>query len=609
MPPFREDTERVTYFAETDARGRKVRFGIKAKDRLRHMYIIGKTGMGKSTLLENLAIQDIQNGEGLAFIDPHGSTAEKLLEYVPEHRVKDVLYFAPFDMDNPVGFNVMEDVGYDKRHLVVSGLMSAFHRIWEDAWSARMEYILSNTLLALLEYPDSTLLDVNRMYTDKSFRKKVVEYITDPIVKRFWAEEFAGYSDRYTQDATPAIQNKVGQFTSNPLVRNIIGQPKSSFDIRQMMDERKILIVNLSKGRIGETNANLLGSMLTTKIYLSAMSRADLPEATKNKLPSFYFYVDEFQSVANDSFADILSEARKYKLALIIAHQYIEQMEENVRNAVFGNVGTTISFRVGPFDAETLETVFQPQFMAADLVNLGFAQIYLTLMIDGIGSQPFSATTIPRITEPRLSYADHVMANTRKVYGRPRTQVEAEITERNKVVEVEKPAVKAAGGAAQPRDRREGGTPREAMAARPRNEGGAPRPPRPQNPPSERPALSQQQAVSLKDLLKQKTEAGSTPKNDAPQPAPQTRQPDPRTHNTAKDATPEKREELRSILANLSKSVQAAEQKKQEHKRPESRAPQPEKNPVQAAPPPSSEKPSSGVSPDELRKLLKVDGD
>ena len=419
-----EDLGKITYFAASNSRGKEVPFGIKRRDRARHMYVIGKTGMGKSTLLENMAIQDIRNGEGMAFIDPHGSTADRIMEYVPEHRIKDVVYFAPFDMDYPVAFNVMEDVGYDKRHLVVSGLLSAFRKIWVDAWSARMEYILSNTLLALLEYPGATLLDVNRMLIQKPFRKKVVENITDPIVKSFWVDEFANYGDRYTQEATPAIQNKIGQFTSNPLIRNIIGQPKSSFDIRQMMDDKKILIMNLSKGRVGETNATLLGSMLVTKIYLSAMSRADVAPSAMAELPSFYFYVDEFQNFANESFADILSEARKYKLNLIIAHQYIEQMEEEVRDAVFGNVGTTVAFRVGPFDAETLETVFQPQFTQADLVNLGFAQIYLTLMIDGVGSPPFSATTLPPFDPPPKSFFKDVIETSRTLYAKSRPEIE-----------------------------------------------------------------------------------------------------------------------------------------------------------------------------------------
>ncbi|MDE1988670.1 MAG: type IV secretion system DNA-binding domain-containing protein, partial [Patescibacteria group bacterium] len=417
----------ITYFAQTDARNKKTPFGIKENDRSRHLYVIGKTGMGKSTLLENMAAQDIQKGEGMAFIDPHGKTAELLLNYVPQERIKDVLYFAPFDMEYPITFNVMEDVGYDKRHLVVSGLMGTFKKIWQDAWSARMEYILSNTILALLEYPGATLLGVNRMLADKDYRKKVVDNIKDPSVKSFWVDEFAKYTDRFAAEATPAIQNKIGQFTSNPLIRNIVGQSKSSFDIRKIMDERKILIINLSKGRVGEVNANLLGSMLITKIYLGAMSRADASPSELNKLPNFYLYVDEFQSFANESFADILSEARKYKLSLTIAHQYIEQMSEEVRAAVFGNVGTMISFRVGAFDAEVLEKEFAPQFTAEDMVNLGFAQIYLKLMIDGVSSSPFSAVTLPPISEPEVSFKQDIIDSSRAQFAHPRAIVEEDI--------------------------------------------------------------------------------------------------------------------------------------------------------------------------------------
>ncbi len=431
------DPEKITFFAKTDARGKQVPFGIKAKDRQRHMYVVGKTGMGKSTLLENMAAQDIQNGEGMAFIDPHGSAAETLLDYVPEHRINDVIYFAPFDLNNPISFNVMEDVGPDKRHLVVSGLMSTFKKIWVDAWSARMEYILTNALLVLIEYPDTTLLSVNRLFSDKAYRNQVVDYCKDPAVKAFWTEEFANYTDRFAAEALPAIQNKIGQFTGNPLIRNIIGQPRSSFDIRQIMDEKKILIMNLSKGLVGETNANLLGSMLTTRIYLAAMSRADLPVEQMKKMPNFYFYVDEFQSFANSTFANILSEARKYHLNLIIAHQYIEQMEDDVKAAVFGNVGTTISFRVGPFDAEVLETVFSPRFLATDLVNLGFAQIYLTLMIDGIGSQPFSAITLPPVERPHTSCKDMVIAASRRNNTKSREEIEKIITDLHTPVKVE----------------------------------------------------------------------------------------------------------------------------------------------------------------------------
>lgn len=422
-----DPNEQVTYFAETDARNSRIPFGIKAKDRTRHVYIIGKTGMGKSTTLENMAVQDIRNGNGFAFMDPHGQSADLLLEYIPPERVEDVLYFAPFDMEHPISFNIMEDVGYDKRHLVVSGLMAAFKKIWQDAWSARMEYILSNTLLALLEYPDSTLLSVNRMYSDKKFREKVVNHITDTAVKSFWVDEYAKYNDRFATEATAAIQNKVGQFTSNPLIRNIVGQPKSSFDIRTLMDRKKILIINLSKGRIGEANANLLGSLLITKIYLSAMSRADIAASDMAKLPNFYLFVDEFQSFANETFADILSEARKYKLNLTIAHQYIEQMSEEVRAAVFGNVGTMITFRVGAYDAEVLEKEFAPVFTAEDIVNLGFAQVYLRLMIDGVGSSPFSARTLPPLSKPEESQVDSIIESSRRMFTRPRKDVEEEV--------------------------------------------------------------------------------------------------------------------------------------------------------------------------------------
>ncbi len=418
------DDNRITYFAETDARNKRIKFGIKAKDRTRHVYVIGKTGMGKSTLLENMAAQDIANGEGMCFIDPHGKTADLLLEYVPKERIRDVIHIAPFDTDFPISFNVLESVDPQKRHLVVSGLMSTFKKIWEDAWSARMEYILTNTLLALLEAPNTTLLGVNRMLSDKDYRKEIVSHVQDPSVKAFWVKEFANYTERMAAEAVPAIQNKVGQFTANPLIRNMIGQVQSSFDFREAMDRKKIIIINLSKGRIGDENMKLLGGLLVTKIYLAAMSRADVPDRVAKLLPNFYLFVDEFQNFANASFADILSEARKYKLNLTIAHQYVEQMDEIVRPAVFGNVGTMIAFRVGATDAELLEKEFAPVFIMEDLVNLGFAQIYLKLMIDGLSSQPFSATTLPPIAQPDSSYVKEIIDASREQYAKPRALVE-----------------------------------------------------------------------------------------------------------------------------------------------------------------------------------------
>ena len=419
--------EKVTYFAETDFRNKKTKFGIKAKDRTRHVYVMGKTGMGKSTLLENMAIQDILGGEGVAFIDPHGGTAEKLLDYIPEHRIADTIYFAPFDADYPISFNVLEDVGPEKRHLVASGLMNAFKKIWVDAWSARMEYILNNTMLALLECPGSTILGVNRMLTDKEYRNFVVSHVKDSGVKAFWVNEFAKYGERYMQEAGAAIQNKVGQFVTNPMIRNLIGQKTSSFDLREVMDQRKIIILNLSKGLMGEDNASLIGNMLVTKIYLGAMSRADKGLDEIAKLPPFYFYVDEFQSFANDSFAQILSESRKYRLALTIANQYVAQMPETVSDAVFGNVGTLIAFRVGAPDAEVFEKEFSSKFMADEIVSLGFAQIYLRLMIDGVGSKPFSAVTLPSIQKPARSFKAEIIAESRRRYAKEKSKVVEEI--------------------------------------------------------------------------------------------------------------------------------------------------------------------------------------
>ncbi len=421
--------EKVTYLGKVDFRNKQLTFGIKEKDRTRHTYVIGKTGMGKSTLLENMIIQDVNNGEGVCVIDPHGSLAEKLLDHIPENRVKDVIYFAPFDVEAPIGLNVLEKVEKEKRHLVANGIMAAFKKIWVDAWSARMEYILTNIILALLENDNQSLLGINRMLTDKEYRKFIVSNVTDPTVKDFWEKEYAAYTDKFAAEAAPAIQNKVGQFVGNPLIRNIVGQQKTSIDLRDAMDSKKILIVNLSKGKVGEGNANLIGSLLITKIYLAAMSRADVGPYALEKLPPFYLYVDEFQNFANESFANILSEARKYNLALTVAHQYVEQMTDEVKAAVFGNVGTMIAFRVGATDAEIFEKEFAPYFILDDIVNLSAYQIYLRLMIDGVGSKPFSAHTLDPITKPNHSFGDAVISSSRIRYGKPIAEVEAEVAE------------------------------------------------------------------------------------------------------------------------------------------------------------------------------------
>ncbi len=423
--------EEITFFAETNFRNQRKRFGIKMDDRRRHMYIIGQTGTGKTTLLMNMLVSDIAAGRGVGFIDPHGDMAEHLLNYIPKERIEDVIYFNPADMAYPIAFNAIEKVDPEARHLVASGLMGVFKKIWPDVWSARMEYILNNTVLALLEIPGSTLLGVNRMFSDKAFRKSVVDQLEDPVIKTFWTQEYAKYQQRYEQEATAAIQNKIGQFSSAAVIRNIIGQPNSSFDFRKAMDERKIIIMNLSKGRVGEDNSKLLGGMLITKIQLAAMSRVDIPEEERQ---DFYLYVDEFQNFVTDSFATILSEARKYRLNLVITNQYIGQLvhDQNtrVKDAIFGNVGTFVAFRTGGEDIEFLEEKqFGPNIMAQDLLNLPNYNIYLRLMIDGVPSRPFSAITLPPILKPEISYADEIIEHSRKIYSTPRVEVEKAIVE------------------------------------------------------------------------------------------------------------------------------------------------------------------------------------
>ena len=417
----------LVVLGETNFRNQRWRFGIKQDDRRRHIYVVGSTGMGKTEFLKNMAIQDIEAGRGIGFIDPHGDSADDLLDHIPAERIKDVIYLDPGDLAHPIAFNVMEKVGFEFRHLVASGLLGVFKKIFGvEVWSGRMEYILNNTILALLEYPDATLLGINKMLSNKEYRKKIVDNVKDPIVRSFWVDEFAKYTERFAAEATPAIQNKIGQFISNNLIRNIIGQTRSTIDVRKIMDEGKIFIVNISRGKIGEDASRLLGALLVTKIQLAAMSRVDIPERDRR---DFYLYVDEFQHFATESFANILSEARKYHLSLVMAHQYIKQMEEPVMDAVFGNVGTIISFRVGAEDGEYLEKWFQPDFLMNDIVNLGKFNIYLKLMIDGVSSKGFSAQTIPPLPSLEKSNREAIVEHSRKTYATPRETVEKSIAE------------------------------------------------------------------------------------------------------------------------------------------------------------------------------------
>ena len=335
------------------------------RDRSRHVYIIGQTGAGKSGLLELFALSDTFYNQGYCIIDPHGDFATDNLRFIPKHRIKDVVYFNPADTQYPVAFNPLELSDATRKPNVCSEVIGVLKRMFGDSWGPRLEHILRYTLLALLDRPETTLLDISRMLTDKEFRKETLDYCQDVTVLQFWKHEFGQWNEKQINESIAPVLNKVGAFTANPIIRNIIGQPKSSFNVRQIMDEGKILIVNLSKGLIGEDNAGILGAFLVTKIQLAAMSRSDIPDVA-NRRP-FYLYVDEFQNFATESFSVILSEARKYGLNLTVANQYISQMTEQVRDAVFGNVGTTISFRVSADDAPILVKQFEPTFEAQDL--------------------------------------------------------------------------------------------------------------------------------------------------------------------------------------------------------------------------------------------------
>lgn len=421
----------VVYFGRVNFRNSNRLFGVKRRDRRQHMYVIGKSGTGKTTLLHNMMVQDIANGEGMCVVDPHGELVESLLSKIPAERLKDVIYFNPADADYNIGFNVLELPDPKYKHLVASGLMGIFTKIWSGVWSARMEYIMNNAILALLDTPGSTLLGITRILVDKSYRQKIIANVKDPVVKSFWVNEFEEWKDQFRNEAIAPIQNKVGQFLSTALVRNIVGQSKSTIDIFDIMNTGKIFLVNVSKGRIGEDNSALLGAMLITKIQLSAMERVRIPEEERI---DFFLYVDEFQNFATESFANILSEARKYRLDLTLAHQYVGQLvTENstkVRDAVFGNVGTMIVFRVGAADAEFLENEFDPEFTPQDLVGLPNANIYLKLMVNGVTSRPFSAATLPPFqVATSEAIVQHVIEATRKRYARPRTAVEQEISE------------------------------------------------------------------------------------------------------------------------------------------------------------------------------------
>ena len=417
--------ENISAFGMTNFRGINHQFGMLRSDRSRHVYIIGQTGAGKTGTLELFALSDIFHGHGYTIIDPHGDFAVNNMRFIPGSRLKDVIYFNPADTAYPLGFNPLEVTNPNQKTNISSEVIGVLKRMFGESWGPRLEYILRYTILALLDRPSTTMLDITRMLTDKKFRQETLDYCQDTVVLNFWKVEFASWNDKFVAEAISPVLNKVGAFTANPIIRNIIGQPKSTFNIRQIMDEGKILIVNLSKGLIGEDNAAILGAFMVTKIQLAAMSRSDIPRIEDRR--PFYLYVDEFQNFATDSFATILSEARKYGLNLTVANQYISQMSETVRDAVFGNVGTMISFRISADDAPILAKQFEPQFEATDLLQMHNRNFVINMVINGEKAPAFNATTLT-LPPPQIDNTGRIIENTRRNYSRSRSEIEEEIS-------------------------------------------------------------------------------------------------------------------------------------------------------------------------------------
>jgi len=411
------EDRRITYFATTNIPSRQDKFGIRSTDRDKHMYVIGKTGTGKSTMLEHMVVQDIKMGESVVFIDPHGLAAERILEHIPQERIDDVLYFAPHDVAYPIAFNVLDEVDYDKRHIVVHGVLQLFEKMWDSKLDPKTRYILNNVLLALLEDSDASLLDVYRVFDDAHYRMYLSKLVKDTTVKEFFEKEFLAYTEEFLKELSTAVSDNIRRIVGDPVIRNIVAHPNSSFDMRKHLNDRKIVIVNLAKSKIGVDNARFLGSTLITRVYDAVFDRANTNEFELEGMPQTYLYIDEFQSFSNKSFIDMFSEARKYKLSLTIAHQYTGQMSAEVRNAIFGNVGTIVSFALGSDDAPVLAQHFSPSFSAEDLTSLPLGGIYLTLMIDGSMSEPFSADTFSPLETPRVTHKDQVIAASRRKYS------------------------------------------------------------------------------------------------------------------------------------------------------------------------------------------------
>jgi hypothetical protein len=398
-------------------------FGIGANDARRHIYVIGQTGSGKTTLLRNAILQHLAAGDGVALLDPHGDLAHELLDHFPPSRADDLVYFDPADADFPVSFNPLADVPPNQRPLVTAGLVTAFKSIWRDSWGPRLEYILANTIAALLEAQNTSLLGINRMLADEEYRNWVVRQVKDPFIRAFWTEEFASYDARFLREAIAPIQNKLGQLLLSPLLRNILGQVGSKVNLRFVMDSGRVLIANLAKGRLGTEPANLLGALLVAQFQHAAMTRADMSEEQRR---DFHLYIDEFQNFTTDSLAVALAEARKYRLSLTLAHQYLDQLTPETRAAVFGNVGTLIAFRVGHTDAEVLAGEFGQAFSAEQFADLDQHEVFVRTLHHGIPREPFRARTHPPISN-RHSRRHRLIARSREKYATPRACVESKL--------------------------------------------------------------------------------------------------------------------------------------------------------------------------------------
>ena len=412
--------DQIIHIGKHDHWGEVHPFGLSSTDARQHVYVIGKTGSGKTTLLRNLIVQHIAAGHGVGVIDPHGDLAEELLKHVPPHRADDILYFNPGDLDFPIGLNLLANVPPDERHLVASGIVGAFKGIWRDSWGPRLEYILYNAIAALLECQNTSLLGVNRLLTDPKYRAWVVRQVQDPFIREFWEVEYASYDQRFQREAIAPIQNKLGQFLQSPVIRNILGQVRSKVSIPFVMNNQRLFIANLSKGRIGHDKANLLGSLLTTQFQLGAMARVNLPEEQRS---DFFLFIDEFQNFSTDAFASILAEARKYRLCLTLSHQYIDQLSLPVRQAVFGNVGTLIAFRVGHTDAEVLHEEFGHEFQTQQLVDLERFELVVKLLEGGANNTPFRARSLTPLGN-NLGRVPLLIGRSRERFAMPRSEIE-----------------------------------------------------------------------------------------------------------------------------------------------------------------------------------------